>query len=1004
MRFRFFSPRHLLLSAFFALLPLLAPGSASAKNSFGVAVDAFCAPATPYADLNDGMLGECTMCHNSTFPTNLPDGGNVDSTAGNEWDNGNLAFFCGAAANTAPTLAAIGAKMTTEGQRLTFNVTATDPDAGDTLTLSAAPLPNGATFNDNGDGTGTFDWTPQAGQANVYNVTFTVADNAATPGTAMETVAITVFNANQSPVLAAIGNQTVNEGAALTVNVSATDADADALALGASNLPTGATFNDAGNGTGSLNWTPGFAQAGNFSVSVTATDNGSPMLSDSETFMITVGDVNRPPVLGAIGDQVVNEGETLDLMLSASDPDGDGLTISASSAPASSTFQDNGDGTASFSWTPAFGSTGNYAVSFSVVDNGSPPANDSESINIAVGDVDRAPVLTPIGNRTVDENVQLAFNVTATDPDGDAIALSLAGLPTGATWTDNGDGTGAFAWTPAFDQAGNHALSFTATDNGNPVQATTENLTITVGDVNRPPVLTPIGNQTADEGVLLQLALQATDPDANGLTLALAGAPQGMALQDNGDGTGTLAWTPGFGDAGNHTVTVSVTDDGTPVAMDQEAVMITVGDVNRPPVVAPVGNKAGSTNQQLSFTVTASDPDGDALTLSAVGVPNGATFTDNGDGTASFDWTPAAGDAGSYQATCTASDAALSTSEVITIAIGLVNNPPTLTPIGDRTVMPGQTLAFTVMAADPDGNTLALAATGLPNGATLTDNGDGTASFSWTPAANQTGATNATFSVTDDGVPPMSDQEVVNLAIQGMGGAFAITEAAWWDTWGGHVVVHGVGAPAGGDVEVLDADSGNVLTALTANQGGAFRTGECKRVRDRRRRGRKKTVLACLTPAQAPCSVQVRSGAMLSVRTPVMNPPAQCGPASPTLLTANGSLHVIRKGRRLRRILSVSGQNAAVGETLEIRNAVTDTILGTALADGRGRFEWRMKNASACQVRVVGQAATSATDDVRLRRGRGIGMRKMRRLLRRWKRRCADPGDLPTPAAFGAAN
>ncbi|MBW2397117.1 MAG: hypothetical protein JRG95_22945 [Deltaproteobacteria bacterium] len=252
----------------------------------------------------------------------------------------------------------------------------------------------------------------------------------------------------------------------------------------------------------------------------------------------------------------------------------------------------------------------------------------------------------------------------------------------------------------------------------------------------------------------------------------------------------------------------------------------------------------------------------------------------------------------------------------------------------------------------------------------------------------------------------MSDQEAVNLAIQGMGGAFAITEAAWWDAWGGHVVVHGVGAPAGASVELLDADSGNLLTTLSANQGGAFRTGECKRVRDRRHRGRKKTVLACLTPAQAPCTVQVRAGAMLSVRTPVMNAPAQCGPASPALLTADGTLTLSRKRSRsrLRRVLSVKGQNAAVGETLEIRNAVTDAVLGTALADELGRFSWQMRNAPACQIRVVGQNAMSATDEVRLRRGHGIGKRKLRRIQRRWKKRCAGPANAAPPAAFGAGS
>ena len=138
-----------------------------------------------------------------------------------------------------------------------------------------------------------------------------------------ETFTITVGDVNVAPVLAAIGNQSVNEGATLSFTASATDADLPAqsltFSLDAASLALGMTI-DAN--TGVFSWTPSEAQGGlTPSVTITVTDNGTGNLVDSETFTITVGDVNTPPVLATIGNQSVNEGSTLSFTASATDAD-----------------------------------------------------------------------------------------------------------------------------------------------------------------------------------------------------------------------------------------------------------------------------------------------------------------------------------------------------------------------------------------------------------------------------------------------------------------------------------------------------------------------------------------------------------------------------------------------------------------------------------------------------------------------------------------------------------
>ncbi|MGH8003689.1 MAG: Ig domain-containing protein, partial [Limisphaerales bacterium] len=90
---------------------------------------------------------------------------------------------------------------------------------------------------------------------------------------------------------------------------------------------------------------------------------------------------------------------------------------------------------------------------------------------------------------------------------------------------------------------------------------------------------------------------------------------------------------------------------------------------NRPPVLAPIGNKAVLAGQNFTFNVSASDPDGTTPTFSTSSLPIGASFADNGNGTGAFSWAPTMGQIGSHPVTFTASDGDLTDSELITITV-----------------------------------------------------------------------------------------------------------------------------------------------------------------------------------------------------------------------------------------------------------------------------------------------------------------------------------------------
>ncbi len=673
-------------------------------------------------------------------------------------------------ANRPPELDPIGDKTADQGVQLIFTAFAADPDPGQTLSFSLdAGAPEGATISDI---TGTFTWTPAPSQIGPNPVTIRVTDNGVPPLSDFETITITVQGVatNEPPVLDPIGDKTVDEGSLLTFTATASDPDVGqvlAFALDAG-APTGAAIDPS---SGVFNWTPTEDQGpAVHPITVRVTDNGTPLLSDSETIQVTVNEVapeNQPPVLDPIGDKTVDELALLAFTATATDPDaGDLLTFSLDAgAPTGAVISPAG----LFSWTPTEAQgPGNYPITVRVSDG---TLSDFEAITVTVNVVNDPPVLNGvIGNKTVDEQAPLFFSANAGDQDVEqTLTFSLdAGAPAGATIETT---TGNFSWIPTEDQGpGVYPITVRVTDDGSPALSDFEAIQVTVNEVNVAPVLAGIGNQVAQVGAELSFTATATDADlpANILVFSLdAGAPAGATINSS---TGVFSWTPGAGDVGTHQVTVRVMDDGTPPLSDFETILIEVQEVvtNQPPVLDPIGDKTVDELALLGFTATASDPDaGQTLSFSVdVGAPAGAIINPAG----TFTWTPNEEQGpGVSPITVRVTDdgtPALSDFELIQVTVNEVNVAPVLVGIGNQVAQVGAELTFTATATDADlpANVLAFSLDpGAPAGATINSS---TGAFSWTPGAGDVGTHQATVRVTDDGVPPLSDFETISIEVQ----------------------------------------------------------------------------------------------------------------------------------------------------------------------------------------------------------------------------------------------
>ncbi|MGM5480310.1 MAG: PKD domain-containing protein [Nanobdellota archaeon] len=284
-------------------------------------------------------------------------------------------------------------------------------------------------------------------------------------------------------------------------------------------------------------WTPVEGDEGTYIVDITASDG---VLETTQQVKIEVTPMNKPPVIECPEEFKVSEGEIMDIPCEFYDKEGDDISYEVEG------FMDT------LKAETDYDDAGTYDLTITATDD---KRESSTTMELVITDTNRAPVVNPIQDITVNEGETVSLTVDAMDPDGDALSIK---------YPPQFDESGT--WTTTSEDIGTYELEVTVTDGESTVRETVK---VKVEDINQPPVLEPMEDIVVDEGETITLPIEASDEDSEDLDITVEGFMT------------STEYTTTYEDAGEYTVTVTVSDEESEVSED---VSITVNDVNRPPV------------------------------------------------------------------------------------------------------------------------------------------------------------------------------------------------------------------------------------------------------------------------------------------------------------------------------------------------------------------------------------------------------------------------------------
>ncbi len=311
---------------------------------------------------------------------------------------------------------------------------------------------------------GLFSWVLDADNGDILNAMHEGLANGAVP-------------VNHKPIISLPSNYQVNAEQTVVINASATDSDNDALtyqwvlpqALINANPQLDLTST-------SLSITaPAVTTDTNYDLTLTVSDGKASVSKSTTLKAIAPAVVNTAPVVADISNKTVNEGQSIAVSINASDKEGDALQIQWQ-LPSELSLQGSGSNVVLVANSVA--QTTSVPVTVVVSDGKLSTSKQFSVTIIKAAVVNRAPVVSPIADITLDENQSTAVTVSATDADNDALSYQWSiNSASGLTVV----GSGASVTLKAGEVAANTNFTVTVVVSDGKTQTTTS-FNVTVND------------------------------------------------------------------------------------------------------------------------------------------------------------------------------------------------------------------------------------------------------------------------------------------------------------------------------------------------------------------------------------------------------------------------------------------------------------------------------------------------------------------------------------------
>lgn len=446
----------------------------------------------------------------------------------------------------------------------------------------------------------------------------------------------TAMTLDNPPVLPAIGDKYGRWGTTISVPVNATDPDRETLTVTTPALPVFGGYTSTGNGTGVLTFTPSQAQQGTYPVTVTVTDQHKG--SVSSTFRLIVNG-NYNPVMGAVNNVTVSEGQTATVNLSATDADaGDALSWSFTGLPSFATVTSSGR-TAAVQLAPGYTDNGTYNVTAIVSDGHN--GTDTRSFVITVTDVvhsdDHTAPARPrdLTGILAGSQVQLTWTDAAYNETGYEVWRATG--RTGPYSLLNAGGTPANAISYMDGALSGYTTYYYAVRAVNAVGKSPFSDTVSVTTANTAPILAGVADVNMKSQQVLDVQVTATDNAGDGIILSGNNLPAFAMFTDKGGGKGVLHLAPGYVLGTFTGASISATDNKGATSTTTFTVKVSPADPTAPSRLRATGltrtsiglTWSGNAPAATGYEVWRSTSAGGDFSLMATLGSNVTTYTDN---------------------------------------------------------------------------------------------------------------------------------------------------------------------------------------------------------------------------------------------------------------------------------------------------------------------------------------------------------------------------------------